>query len=70
MTQKTIDFAQLIKTGKCGGLTLDFKSKLLDQIREESTDEEQTWFIANFYVYLQYHPTEDFPINLDNVNER
>jgi phage anti-repressor protein len=66
MTQ-TIDFAQLIRSSECGGLTLDFKSKLVDHIREEFTDEEQKWFIANFYVYLQYHPTNDFPIKLENV---
>ena len=64
---ETVDFAQLIKSSECGGLTLDFRSKLADRIKEAFTEEEQTWFIANFYVYLQYHPTRDFPIKLENV---
>lgn len=64
---ETIDFAQLIRSNECGGLTLQFRSKLLDQIKAEFTDDEQTWFVANFYVYLQYHPTRDFPIKLENV---
>jgi phage anti-repressor protein len=64
---ETVDFAQLIKSSECGGLTLDFRSKLADRIKMEFTEEEQTWFIANFYVYLQYHSTRDFPIKLENV---
>ena len=65
--RETVDFAQLIRSSECGGLTLQFRSKLLDQINLEFTEEEQTWFVANFYVYLQYHPTRDFPIKLDNI---
>jgi phage anti-repressor protein len=65
--QKTVDFAQLIRSSECGGLTLDFKSKLVEQIKGEFSEDEQKWFIANFYVYLQYHPTQDYPIKLDNV---
>jgi phage anti-repressor protein len=64
---RTVDFAQLIRSSECGGLTLDFQSQLVDQLKEEFTDEEQTWFVANFYVYLQYHPTNDYPIKLENV---
>jgi hypothetical protein len=36
-------------------------------LSEEFTDEQQQWYIANLYVYMNYHPTNDFPINLDHV---
>jgi phage anti-repressor protein len=36
-------------------------------MNEEFTESEQRWYIANLYVYMNYHPTNDFPINLANV---
>lgn len=63
--RETVDFAQLIRSGECGGLTFDFQSQLVNKLKEEFTDDEQKWFIANFYVYLQYHPTREFPIKLE-----
>lgn len=31
------------------------------------TEEEQQWYIANLYIYMNYHPTNDYPINLEDV---
>jgi phage anti-repressor protein len=36
-------------------------------MNEEFTESEQQWYIANLYVYMNYHLTDDFPINLENV---
>lgn len=29
--------------------------------------QESQWFITNLYIYLNYHPTNDYPTNLENV---
>ncbi len=60
----TVDFNQLIHNNQ---LSLSSNTKLVNKINESFTEDQQRWFIANFYVYLNYHPTKDFPINLDNV---
>ena len=40
---------------------------MVETLNQEFTDDEQRWYIANLYVYMHYHPTNDFPINLENV---
>jgi hypothetical protein len=40
---------------------------MINSLKESFTEMEQKWYIANFYVYLHYHPTNDYPINLENV---
>jgi phage anti-repressor protein len=60
----TIDFKDLIENSK---ININFQSQLINELNNEFTGEEQRWFIANFYVFLNYHPTEDYPINLENV---
>ena len=40
---------------------------MIERLNEEFTKEEQRWYIANLYIYMNYHPTKDFPINLETV---
>ena len=40
---------------------------MVDLLNDEFTEQEQQWYIANLYVYMNYHPTNDFPINLEHV---
>lgn len=61
-----IDFKELVTTNNTG-MTLNFQTRMIDCLKESFTDSEQKWYIANFYVYLHYHPTNDYPINLENV---
>ena len=61
-----INFEELVKTGDTT-LSLNVQSKLINLLNEEFTEEEQQWYIANLYVYMNYHPTNDHPINLENV---
>lgn len=63
---KTVNFAELVKNGKTT-LSLDCESKLVDRLSKEFTEQEQQWYIANLFVYMNYHPTNDYPINLENV---
>lgn len=48
-------------------LSLNLKTKLVEVLNTEFTHEEQRWYIANLYIYMNYHPTNDYPINLETV---
>ena len=48
-------------------LSVTFPSKMITKLNNSFTAAEQNTFIINLFGYLQYHPTEDFPINLENV---
>lgn len=61
----TVDFNTLIKTNTT--LTLDCQSKMINILNKEFTEEENRWYTANLYIYMNYHPTNDFPINLDTL---
>ena len=62
---ETIDFNALITNNTT--LTADCKSKMIEILNTEFTDEENRWYIANLYIFMNYHPTEDFPINLETL---
>ena len=63
----TINFNELVKTSNNSILSDKLQSKMVKTLNQEFTEEEQRWYIANLYVYMHYHPTNDFPINLENV---
>jgi phage anti-repressor protein len=62
----TVNFNELVKNSNTT-LSLNLKSKLVDTLNTEFTNEEQQWYIANLYIYMNYHPINDYPINLENV---
>jgi phage anti-repressor protein len=62
---ESVDFNALIKNSTV--LTIDGQSKMIDTLTKEFTEEESRWYIANLYIYMNYHPTNDFPINLDTL---
>lgn len=64
---ESVNFNELVKTGNTSILNEHLQSKMSVMLNQEFTDEEQKWYIANLYVYMHYHPTNDFPINLDHV---
>ena len=63
----SIDFNQLVKTSNTNVLSETFQNKMITILGQEFTDDEKRWYIANLYVYMHYHPTNDFPINLEHV---
>ena len=63
---KSINFKDLVKNSNTT-LSLDVQSKIVDKLNNIFTEQEQHWYIANLYMYMNYHPTNDFPINLDDV---
>ncbi|NBP13913.1 hypothetical protein EBU95_05855 [bacterium] len=64
LVPKTVNFAELVKNGNTT-LSLNCESKLVDKLSKEFTEQEQQWYIANLFVYMNYHPTNDYPINLE-----
>ena len=64
---QSIDFKTLVNNNNKNCLSLNFKTKIVNTLNETFTKSEEQWYIANLYVYLNYHPTNDYPINLDNI---
>ena len=66
LVPKSVNFSELVRSSGTT-LSLDIQSKLVAHLSETFTETEQQWYIANLYVYMNYHPTEDYPINLEDV---
>ena len=63
---ETVNFTELVKSSNTK-LSFNCQSKMVDLLNQEFTEQESQWYITNLYIYLNYHPTNDYPINLDNV---
>lgn len=63
---ETINFTELVKKSTTT-LSSFSESKLVETLKTEFTESQQQWYVANLYVYMHYHPTKDYPINLENV---
>jgi uncharacterized protein YneR len=63
---KAINFNELVKNSNTT-LSLNLETKMINILNTKFTEEEQQWYIANLYIYMNYHPTNDYPINLENV---
>jgi hypothetical protein len=48
-------------------LSKEYHSKMITFLNNEFIQQEQQWYIANLYIYMHYHPTQDYPIDLENV---
>ena len=63
---ESIDFNDLVYNNS-NKISLDCQSKMVSILNKEFTEEENRWYIANLYIYMNYHSTNDFPINLDTL---
>jgi hypothetical protein len=59
-----IDIKTLIQTS-----TIDIydKTKLVEKLKHHFSEDEQRLYVCNLFLFLHYHPINDFIINLDNV---
>ena len=48
-----VDFKALLENNTSNSC-LNFKSRILDELNNEFTEDEKRWHIASFYVYLNY----------------
>jgi phage anti-repressor protein len=63
---KAINFKDLVENSNTT-LSLNIQTKMVDRLSIEFSEEEQQWYVANLYIYMNYHPTNDYPINLEDV---
>lgn len=62
---ESVDFQALILQNN--NISDYCQSKMINELNKTFTEEESKWYIANLYVYMNYHPTNDFPINLETL---
>jgi len=67
MMKATMNIVELIEKNPITKLSNVYQSKLLLKIQKEFTELEQQLFVSSFYCYLNYHKTNDFVIDLDDV---
>ena len=59
-----VDIKTLIQTSN---IQIYDQNKLIDKLKEHFTEEEQKLYVTNLFLYLNYHPVDDFVVNLENV---
>jgi hypothetical protein len=62
-----LNIVELIESNPITKLSQDYNAKMLVKIKENFTEFEQQLFLSSFYCYLNYHSTNDFVIDLDDV---
>jgi phage anti-repressor protein len=62
-----VDFKELVNKNTL--LTEEFQFKILSKLQKTFTNDEEKWYTANFFMYLNYHAINDFVIDLNNVYE-
>ena len=62
-----LNIVELIESNPIAKLSNDYNVKLIVKIKENFTEFEQQLFLSSFYCYLNYHPTNDYVIDLDGV---
>lgn len=62
-----LDIVELIENNPITKLSSDYNVNLLTKIKANFSEFEQQLFLTSFYCYLNYHPTNDFVIDLDDV---
>ena len=63
----SVDIVNLIESNPITKLNGNYQSKLIEKVKNISTDYEQKLFLSSFYCYLKYDSKNDFVIDLDNV---
>jgi len=67
METKQFNIVELIENNPITMLSNDYNVKILVKIKEQFTEFEQQLFLSSFYCYFNYHPTNDYVIDLDDV---
>lgn len=64
LSKTPVDIKTLIQTSN---IQIYDKNKLICKLEEHFTEEEQKLYVANLFLYLNYHHINDFVVNLENV---
>ena len=63
----SLNIVDLITNNPITRLTETHNNNLLNKVKNSFNEYEQQLFIASFYSYLNYHKTDDYIIDLDNI---
>ena len=63
----SLNFVDLVETNPITRLNHEYNNKFVNKIKETFTETQQQLFVSSMYCFLNYHPTNDYVINLDNV---
>jgi len=63
----SVDIVNLIESNPITKFNGNYKSKIIEKVKNNFTEYEQQIFLASFYGYLKYDYRNDYVIDLDNV---
>ena len=63
----SFNIVDLITNNPITKLTETHNNNLLNKVKNTFNESEQQLFIASFYSYLNYHKTDDYIVDLDNI---
>uniref|UniRef100_A0A6C0HV43 MSV199 domain-containing protein n=1 Tax=viral metagenome TaxID=1070528 RepID=A0A6C0HV43_9ZZZZ len=63
----SLNFVALIETNPITRLNREYNNKFINKIKETFTETQQQLFVSSLYCFLNYHPTNDYVIDLDNI---
>ena len=56
-----------IESNPVAKLSSTYNNKLLTKIKDNFSETQQQLFVSSFYTFLNYHPTNDYVIDMDDV---
>ena len=62
-----LNIVDLIENNTVLNLSPDYNNRFINKVKETFTEMQQQMFVSSFYCYLNYHQTNDFVIDLDNI---
>lgn len=62
-----LNIVELIENNTVLNLSPDYNNRFVNKVKETFTEMQQQLFVSSFYCYLNYHQTNDFVIDLDNI---
>jgi hypothetical protein len=62
-----LNIVELMEKTPLTKLSETYNNKFINKIKEDFNEMEQQLFVSSFFCYLNYHPTNDYVIDLDNV---
>jgi hypothetical protein len=62
-----LNIVDLIENNTVLNISPDYNNRFINKVKETFTETQQQMFVSSFYCYLNYHQTNDFVIDLDNI---
>ena len=64
---ENLNITQIVESSPIERLSGSANTKVFSKIKDSFVDDEQRLFLSGFYVYLNYHPTTDFVVDIDDI---